>query len=72
MSYGCLARQCEPLQLTLVSSSVYLEALDKSRQLDLEQTAQSTQQRIHARAKMLEIAATAAHVFALIQYTKVR
>jgi len=54
-----------------ISSSVYLEALERSRLLDLEQRAQSTQQRIHARAKMLEIAATAAHVFALVQHTKV-
>ena len=53
------------------SSSIYLEALDRSRQLDLEGTALSTQQRIHARAKVLEIAATAAHVFALVQHTKV-
>ncbi|KAF8958159.1 peptidase family C50-domain-containing protein [Flammula alnicola] len=51
------------------SSKIYLEALELSNQLDLEQKTMSTQQRIHARARMLEIAATAAHVFALIQFT---
>ena len=56
---------------TFFSSSIYLEALDRSRQLDLEERALSTQQRIHARVKMLEIAAIAAHVFAMVQHTKV-
>jgi separase len=62
---------CAQKAYLLFSSSIYLEALDRSRQVDLEERAVSSQQRIHARAKMLEISATAAHVFALIQHTKV-
>lgn len=56
----------------LFSSKVYLEALELSKQLNIEQKATSTHQRIHARASVLEIAATAANIFALVQYTKVR
>ncbi|KAF9479762.1 cysteine peptidase C50 [Pholiota conissans] len=52
------------------SSKVYLEALELSGQVNLEQKAASTQQRIHARATVLEMAATAANVFGLVQYTK--
>jgi len=59
------------LDIVYFSSSIYLEALDKSRRLDLEEGALSIRQRIHARSKVLEIAATAAHVFALVQHTKV-
>ena len=54
------------------SSKFYIEAMELSNRLALEQNAKSTHQRIHARASVLEIAATATHVFALIQYAKVR
>ena len=50
---------------------MYLEALEISRRLDLEQKGMSTQQRIHARARVLEIAAMASHTFAAIQFSKV-
>lgn len=56
----------------MCSSTVYLEALEMSSRLDLEQKGMSTQQRIHARAKVLEMAAMASHTFAAIQYSKVR
>ncbi|KAF9552923.1 hypothetical protein CPC08DRAFT_822591 [Agrocybe pediades] len=52
------------------SYEIYLEALEFSNLVDLEQTASSTQQRICARAKVLELAALAAHTFGSIQYTK--
>ncbi|CAA7261156.1 unnamed protein product [Cyclocybe aegerita] len=52
------------------SLAVYLEALNMATQVDLEQKGQSTQQRIYARTKVLEMAAMASHVFALVQYAK--
>ncbi|KDR77139.1 hypothetical protein GALMADRAFT_66375 [Galerina marginata CBS 339.88] len=52
------------------SSKVYLEALELSSRLDLEQKGSTTQHRISARAKVLEIAAMASHVFGVVQYTK--
>ena len=54
------------------SSAVYLEALELSSHLEFEPKGLSTQQRIHARVKMLEVTATAAHVFSLVQHTNVR
>ena len=53
------------------SAAVYLEALETSKGLDLEQQGMSTQQRVHARARVLEMAAMASHTFAAIQYSKV-
>ena len=50
---------------------MYLEALQISSELDLEEKGVSTQQRIHARARVLEMAAMASHTFAAIQYSKV-
>ena len=56
----------------MYSATVYLEALEISRELDLEQQqGMSSQQRIHARARVLEMAAMASHTFAAIQYSKV-
>ena len=55
----------------MYSATVYLEALEISNELDSEQQGMSTQQRIHARARVLEIAAMASHTFAAIQYSKV-
>ena len=55
----------------MYSATVYLEALEISGELDLEQQGMSTQQRIHARARVLEMAAMASHTFAAIQYSKV-
>ncbi|KAF8878488.1 peptidase family C50-domain-containing protein [Gymnopilus junonius] len=52
------------------SSTVYIEALQISDQLDLEQKGLSTQQRIHARTRVLELAALASYVFGLVQYAK--
>ncbi|KAH9478241.1 Separin [Psilocybe cubensis] len=52
------------------SSKVYLEAHVISNALDLEQKGVSTQQRIYARAKVLEIAALASRVFSLVQFEK--
>ena len=56
----------------MYSATVYLEALEISSELDLEQQqGMSTQQRIHARARVLEMAAMASHTFAVIQHSKV-
>ena len=55
----------------MYSATVYLEALEISSELDLEQQGMSTQQRIHARARVLEMAAMASHTFSAIQYSKV-
>ena len=55
----------------MYSATVYLEALEISSKLDLEQQGMSTQQRIHARERVLEMAAMASHTFAAIQYSKV-
>ena len=55
----------------MYSATVYLEALEISGELDLEQQGMSTQQRIHARARVLEMAAMASHTFAVIQHSKV-
>ena len=55
----------------MYSATVYLEALEISGELDLEQQGMSTQQRIHARARVLEMAAMALHTFAAIQHSKV-
>lgn len=55
----------------MYSSTVYLEALEISSRLDLEQKGMSTHERIHARARVLEMAAIASHTFAAIQYSKV-
>lgn len=60
------------MKIAHCSSNVYLEALAISNRLDLEQKVASTQQRIYARAKVLEIAAMASRVFSLVQFTKVR
>lgn len=57
--------------LRMFSATVYLEALEISSELDLEQQGMSTQQRIQARARILEMAAMASHTFAAIQYSKV-
>lgn len=51
---------------------MYLEALELSKGFELERNVTSTQQRIHSRAKMLELTAAAAHVFGLIQFENVR
>ena len=53
------------------SSSVYLEALDHSSRLDVEEKGLPTLRRIHTRVKRLERAAMASHIFGLIQYCKV-
>lgn len=53
------------------SAAVYLEALEISSELALEQQGMSTQLRVHARARVLEMAAMASHTFAAIQYSKV-
>ena len=53
------------------SAAVYLEALGISSELALEQQGISTQLRVHARARVLEMAAMASHTFAAIQYSKV-
>lgn len=50
---------------------MYLEALEISSELDLEQQGMSTQQRIHARARVIGMAAMASHTFAAIQFSKV-
>lgn len=56
----------------MYSATVYLEALEISSELDLEQQqGMSTLQRIHARTRVLEMAAMASHTFAAIQYSKV-
>ncbi|KAF8155999.1 cysteine peptidase C50 [Crassisporium funariophilum] len=52
------------------SSNVYLEAQELSNQLEVDNTGMSTHQRIHARARLLEMAAMASHAFAAIQYSK--
>ena len=58
--------------MCVCSATVYLEALEISSELDLEhQQGMSTLQRIHARARVLEMAAMASHTFAAIQYSKV-
>lgn len=62
---------CSQVLITRHSSKIYIEALELSNKLNLEQNAKSTVQRIHARASVLEIAATATYVFALVQYAKV-
>ena len=56
----------------MYSAIVYLEALEIASELDLEHNGTSTQQRIHARARVLEMAAMASHTFAAIQYSKVQ
>lgn len=48
----------------MYSATVYLEALEISSELDLEQQGMSTLQRIHGRARVLEMAAMASHTFA--------
>ena len=50
---------------------MYLEAFELSKRLEMEEKGVTTWQRICARAKVLEIAATAAHVFATVQFAKV-
>ncbi|GLB42455.1 putative peptidase family C50 [Lyophyllum shimeji] len=52
------------------SSTVYCEALSRSENFELEDKRLPTAQRIQGRAKRLEMAAIASHVFALIQYSK--
>jgi separase len=53
------------------SLEVYLEAQGLFQNLDLEEKGMSTRDRVVARAKNLEITATAAHVFATIQFAQV-
>lgn len=48
----------------MYSATVYLEALEISSELDLEQQGMSTLQRIYARDRVLEMAAMASHTFA--------
>jgi len=57
--------------MDVISTSVYIEALVLSQQLELDEKGTTTQQRIHNRVSILEMAATAAHVFAIIQSVKV-
>ena len=54
-----------------ISTSVYIEALGLSQQLELDEKGTTAQQRIHNRVRILEMAATAAHVFATVQSVKV-
>ena len=54
-----------------ISLEVYLEAQVLFQQLDLEDKGMSTRDRVVARVMNLEIAATAAHVYAIIQFAQV-
>jgi hypothetical protein len=53
------------------SVEVYLEAQELTKHLDSEGKGMSTQERVVARVKTLETAATAAHVSATIQFAQV-
>lgn len=53
------------------SVEVYLEAQGLSKHLDFEEKGMSTRERVLARVKNLELAATAAHVFGTIQFAQV-
>ncbi|KAF9528394.1 peptidase family C50-domain-containing protein [Crepidotus variabilis] len=60
-----------PKRPLVFSAKIYQDAFEIWKRLDLnEQKSSPTQQRILAKARMLEVTATAAHVFAAIQYTK--